>query len=193
MVIDGGAGAPEIDTWWGEPGLSGPEKVYAWNSFAVLAMSAGNPEAPVNAIAPEARARCQLRYVVGTNVGEVLPALRRHLDQNGFKHVVIVEIAEVGRFEATRTDPDHPWARWAAKSVRADDGAKPAIIPSTGGGVPNDIFQIDLGLPTIWVPHSYAGCSQHAPDEHVLMPVMRSAMAVMAGLYWDLGAGGVPS
>ncbi|HRK19336.1 MAG TPA: M20 family metallopeptidase [Hyphomicrobiaceae bacterium] len=192
VVIDGGPGAPEIDTWWGEPHLTGPEKVYAWNSFAVLAMLAGNPDAPVNAIQPEARARCQLRYVVGTKVEEVLPALRRHLDQNGYHHVTIEELPEVARFEATMTPPDSPWAAWAAKSMQATTGKKPAIIPSTGGGVPNDIFQLDLGLPTLWVPHSYAGCSQHAPDEHVLMPVMRSAMAVMAGLYWDLGSGDVP-
>ncbi|MEM8973893.1 MAG: M20 peptidase family dipeptidase, partial [Pseudomonadota bacterium] len=46
--------------------------------------------------------------------------------------------------------------------------------------------------PAIWVPHSYAGCSQHAPDEHILMPVSRNALEIMAGLYWDLGEGGVP-
>ena len=49
-----------------------------------------------------------------------------------------------------------------------------------------------LDLPVIWIPHSYAACSQHAPDEHILMPVARSALAVMAGLYWDIGAGETP-
>lgn len=188
VVIDGGAGAPTVDAWWGEQGLTGPEKVYAWNSFAVLAMTAGNPDAPVNAIAPVARARCQLRYVVGTDVAGIVPALRRHLDQNGYSRIDIVEPEDAGRFEATRTDPDAPWALWAKKSIMDTTGIKPAIIPSAGGGVPNDIFQDILGLPTLWLPHSYAGCQQHAPDEHVLMPVMSSAMAVMAGLYWDLGA-----
>jgi acetylornithine deacetylase/succinyl-diaminopimelate desuccinylase-like protein len=192
VVIDGGDDAPQIQAWWGEPGLSPPEKVYAWNSFAVLAMIAGNPEAPVNAIAPEARARCQLRYVVGTNVADILPALRRHLDQQGLRLVAIEEVADAGRFEATQTAPDHPWALWVRTSFEATSGAKPAIIPSTGGGVPNDVFQDVLGLPTIWVPHSYAGCSQHAPDEHVLLPVVHSALRLMAGLYWDLGEGSTP-
>jgi acetylornithine deacetylase/succinyl-diaminopimelate desuccinylase-like protein len=193
VVIDGGPDAPSIDPWWGEQGLSAPEKVYAWNSFAVLAMTSGNPQAPVNAIAPSARARCQLRYVVGTDVPGVLPALRRHLDQNGYPHVKIEEPEDVGRFAATRTEPDAPWALWAKRSLAETTGANPAVIPSSGGGVPNDIFQDILGLPTLWIPHSYAGCQQHAPDEHVLMPVMTSAMAVMAGLYWDLGAGTAPS
>ena len=44
-----------------------------------------------------------------------------------------------------------------------------------------------LGLPTVWIPHSYAGCSQHAPDEHLLAPVVREALGIMAGLWWDLG------
>ena len=192
VMIDGGEGAPAADPTWGEIGLSGPEKVYAWNSFAVLAMVAGQPDAPVNAIPPFARARCQLRYVVGTKVDEVLPALRRHLDMNNFKSVEIAAAPDTGRFEATRTDPDHPWVQWAAKSLTETTGAAPAIIPSSGGGVPNHVFQSGLGMPTIWVPHSYPGCSQHAPDEHVLLPVARSATQVMAGLYWDLGEPGVP-
>jgi acetylornithine deacetylase/succinyl-diaminopimelate desuccinylase-like protein len=192
VTIDGGPSAPSIDAGWGEPGLTGPEKVYAWNSFAVLAMTAGNPDAPVNAIAPYARARCQLRYVVGTKVDEVLPALRRHLDVQNFKMVEIVAVPEVGKFEATRTDPDHPWAQWAVKSFTETTNAKPAVIPSSGGGVPNHLFQTGLGIPTLWVPHSYPGCSQHAPDEHILLPVAKSALRLMAGLYWDIGAGGTP-
>ena len=62
---DGGPGAPEIDEDWGEPGLSIAEKVHAWNSFEVLAFRTGNPDNPVNAIPPRARATCQIRYTVG--------------------------------------------------------------------------------------------------------------------------------
>jgi len=196
VTIDGGGDGPAIDEWWGEPGLSGPEKVYAWNSFAILAIKSGIPEAPVNAIAPVARARCQLRYVVGTDEDRILTSLREHLDAHGFQRVKIERPAEGGRFHATRTDPDHPWAQWVKASFESTIGRsnapKPAVLPGTGGGVPNDAFQHILGLPTIWVPHSYAGCSQHAPDEHLLMSVSQSAAELMAGLYWDLGSGRTP-
>jgi hypothetical protein len=108
--------------------------------------------------------------------------------------VEVVEAQGVGRFPATRTEPDHPWAVWVRRSFEeTEPHVRPAIIPSTGGGVPNDAFQDILGLPTIWIPHSYAGCSQHAPDEHVLIPVARSALGLMAGLYWDLGSGKTPT
>ena len=67
---------------------------------------------------------------------------------------------------ATRLDPEHPWARWAATSLAKTTNKKPAVLPNVGGSLPNDIFSEGLGLPTIWVPHSYPGCSQHAPNEH---------------------------
>ncbi|MFX8071244.1 hypothetical protein ABTK88_19175, partial [Acinetobacter baumannii] len=54
----------------------------------------------------------------------------------------------------------------------------------------NDVFADILGLPTIWVPHSYPACSQHAPNEHLLGSVAREALQIMAGLFWDLGEEG---
>ena len=60
-------------------------------------------------------------------------------------------------------------------------------MPNFGGSLPNDVFSDLLGLPTIWVPHSYPGCSQHAPDEHILLSVTEEALGIMAGLFWDLG------
>ena len=90
---------------------------------------------------------------------------------------------------ATRLDPDDAWARWAAASLAATTGAAPAILPNLGGTVPNDAFSDVLGLPTIWVPHS-SRLLPARPDEHLLAPVARQAMAIMAGLFWDLGEQG---
>jgi hypothetical protein len=66
------------------------------------------------------------------------------------------------------------------------------VLPNSGGSICNYIFQDYLGLPTIWIPHSYTGCSQHAPNEHILAPVTREALAITAGVYWDLGEPGTP-
>jgi hypothetical protein len=87
---------------------------------------------------------------------------------------------------ATRLDPDHPWVRWAAASVERTTGIRPAILPNLGGSLPNDCFAQVLGLPTIWVPHSYPACSQHAPDEHLLADVAVQGVAIMAGLLSDI-------
>jgi acetylornithine deacetylase/succinyl-diaminopimelate desuccinylase-like protein len=185
-------GDPAIDPDWGEPGLTGAEKVYAWCCFEILAMTAGTPENPINAVPPRAWARGQLRFVDGVDPDRVLPALRRHLDRHGFP---MVQIAK-GRdeiFRATRLDPEHPWARWTAASIARTTGKPPAILPNTGGSLPNDIFSENLGLPTIWVPHSYLGCSQHAPNEHLPLAIAREGLALMTGIYWDLGEPGTPA
>ena len=193
LTIDAGPEAPEIDLDWGEPGMTPAEKVYSWNSFAVLAMTSGNPQAPVNAIAPSAHAVCQLRYVAGTDVDNVLPALRTHLDNHGFRMIDIEQNSvRFGGFAASATPPDHPWALWARGALERSWNAPPAVIPSMGGSICNDLFTDLLGMPALWIPHSYAGCSQHAPDEHVLVPLCRSALRTMAGIYWDLGTGEVP-
>ncbi len=186
LEIEGGADGPEIDVAWGEPGLTPAERVFGWSSFEVLAFVTGNPDKPVNAIPPRASAHCQLRYVVGIDPLDIVPALRRHLDRNGFSEVKLTP-ARDGFFAATRLDPEHPWVKWTAASLERTTGKKPAILPNLGGSLPNDVFAHVLNLPTIWIPHSYAACSQHAPNEHLLAPVAREALRIMAGVFWDIG------
>ncbi|WP_439494030.1 M20 family metallopeptidase [Bosea sp. (in: a-proteobacteria)] len=190
-VIDGGPDGPTIDPGWGEPDLSPAEQVFGWCSFDVLAMKSGVPETPVNAVPPSAWARCALRFVVGIDPTDVVPALRRHLDRHGFKMVDIV-MPGAERFGATRLDPEDDWVRFTIASIARSTNKKPALLPNLGGSLPNDIFAEVLGLKTIWVPHSYPGCSQHAPDEHLPIEIAREALGLMAGLYWDIGSGEAP-
>jgi len=194
VEIDGGECGPQVEEGWGEPGLSPAERVYAANVFNILAFTTGTPGRPVNAIPPKALANCQLRFVAGTDAASVMPALQKHLDARGFESVKVVPppASNDGRFAATQTEPDHPWAQFVAQSLQRSANARPAMLPATGGSICNDVFTDILGMPTIWIPHSYAACSQHAPDEHILMPVTRSAIALMAGLYWDIGEGSAP-
>jgi acetylornithine deacetylase/succinyl-diaminopimelate desuccinylase-like protein len=195
VEIDGGDKGPQVDDWWGEPELKPAERVYAANTFNILAFTTGTPDRPVNAIPPKAVANCQLRFVAGTRADQIIPTLQAHLAAKGHTLVKVVPppAANDGGFAATRTEPDHPWAKFVTGSAQRSSNVKPAIIPSTGGSICNDIFTDDLGMPTIWIPHSYASCSQHWPDEHILMPLSRSAAQLMAGLYWDIGAGnGLP-
>ena len=189
LVIDGGEQGPEVEPDWGDPDLTPAERVFGWCSFEVLAFTTGNPDRPVNAIPPNAKAFCQLRFVVGVRPEDILPAPRRHLDKHGFQKVELKPSREEC-LPATRLDPDHPWVRWAAASVERTTGQKPAVLPNLGGSLPNDVFADTLGLPTVWVPHSYASCSQHAPNEHMLAPVAKEGLRIMTGLFWDLGQPG---
>jgi acetylornithine deacetylase/succinyl-diaminopimelate desuccinylase-like protein len=186
----GGLDDPEIDTDWGEADLTPAERVFAWNGLEVLAFETGNPRSPVNAIPPSARAVMQLRFVVGTDSANALGAVRRHLDAHGFSRVKVAA-ARTEQFAATRLDPADPWVGWTLASIEATTGKVPALLPNLGGSLPNDVFADILGLPTIWIPHSYPGCSQHAPDEHLLGSIAEEGLRIMAGLFWDLGETGM--
>ncbi|MFO1288770.1 MAG: M20 family metallopeptidase [Rubrivivax sp.] len=184
VEFGGDPGDPAIDRDWGEPGLTPTERVIAWNTLEVLAYRTGNPEQPINAIPPSAKATMHMRYVVGTDVSRLREAVREHLAAHGFPDI---EVGEVVTMAATRLDPDNAWVRFAQQSIERTTGAPPVLLPNLGGSLPNDVFADILGLPTVWVPHSYPACSQHAPDEHLLAPVAREALQIMAGMWWDLG------
>ena len=190
-IEPGEPGGPAIDRGWGEPGLSPAERVFGWNALEVLAFRTGNPDHPVNAIPPRASAHLQVRFVAGCDHTTFVPAIRAHLDRCGHSMVgVAAARSEVMR--ATRLDPRHPWVQRVAASIERTTGAAPVILPNLGGSLPNDCFAEVLSLPTVWIPHSYPACSQHAPGEHLLAPVARQGLAIMTGLFHDLGEDAAP-
>jgi acetylornithine deacetylase/succinyl-diaminopimelate desuccinylase-like protein len=191
VAVGTDANAPEIDPLWGEPGLSPSERVFGWNTFEVIAFKTGNPDAPVNAIPSHAHALCQIRYVVGSDNRNFLRHIRAHLDARGYTDVEVVQNGAEAM--ATRLDPDDPWVHWCLESISRTTGRTTRLLPNLGGSLPNDAFAEILGLPTLWVPHSYPGCSQHAPNEHILGSVARDSLRLMAGLFWDLGERGAPA
>jgi len=184
LQFGGDTGDPTVDSDWGEPGLSPAERVIAWNTLEVLACRTGNPDFPVNAIPPSAKATMHMRFVVGTDTTQLRQVVQTHLAAHGFADI---EVSAPMVMAATRLDPDNAWVRFALASIESSTGAPPVLLPNLGGSLPNDVFADILGLPTVWVPHSYPACSQHAPDEHLLVPVVQEALQLMTGLFWDLG------
>jgi acetylornithine deacetylase/succinyl-diaminopimelate desuccinylase-like protein len=180
----GGQDDPPIDADWGEPGLTPIEKLVGWNTLEVLAMESGSPQRPVNAIPPSAVAFCQLRFVVGTPWQDLAGLVRAHLDAAGFP---MVDIEVTAGCAATRLDLRSPWVGWAHRSLERSTGKPAVVLPNLAGSLPNDVFADLLGLPTLWVPHSYPACAQHAPNEHLLADTAREGLQAMGGLYWDLG------
>ena len=183
-------GDPAADPTWGDGSLSPAERLYAWNTLEVLALGAGNPEKPVNAIPGSARATLQLRFVPGTDTANLERAVRQHLDAAGFG---MVDVTVGSSFAASRLDPESPWVSWALASLEETTGRKPVLLPNIGGSLPSFVFADVLGLPTLWVPHSHPGCQQHAPDEHLLKSVAREGLQIAAGLFFDLATAASPA
>lgn len=184
VPVGGAPDDPQLDPDWGEPGLSAIERLVAWNTLEVLAFEAGSPQRPVNAIPSRAVAHCQLRFVVGTDWQGLETLVRAHLAEAGFSGV---EVEVTASSPATRLDLGNPWVDWVSGSMARTTGKPVTVLPNLAGTLPNEVFSEVLGLPTLWVPHSYPACSQHAPNEHLLGSVAREGLQIMAGLYWDLG------
>ena len=176
----------EIDENWGEPKLSANEKLFGWNSFSILALGSGDINIPVNAIQPSAKALCQLRFVVGTDADKIISSLRDHLDRHGFEDIKIITDNAIN-FEATRTNLNNIWLEKVEGILEEFHGDKIHVIPNLAGSLPNNCFTDVLNVPTIWIPHSYKECSQHAPNEHLPIKLLRDALLLMTNLYWYLG------
>ncbi len=167
---------------WGHPGLTTAERLLAWNAFEITTIGAGELARPVNSIPGRAAAHANLRWVDGTDIDAVVPAIEAVFAE----HHLPVTVKLISSGLATRLDPDSSPARAAVASLTRTTGAVPAVLPNLGGTIPNHVFARTLGLPTIWVPHSYPGCQQHAADEHASMSILTEGLSLMAGLFVDL-------
>lgn len=184
ITVAGGPGDPAPDANWSDTGLTAAERLYGWNTLEVLALGSADIDNPVNAIPGRARAVLQLRYVVGTDVSQVERAVAAHLADRGFP---MVKVSTTHLMGASRTAPDSPWVRWAKSTLEQVTDRPVAVLPNIGGSLPNDVFTDILGLPTLWLPHSYPGCLQHAPDEHMLAPIARDGIVLATTLFHALG------
>ncbi|TQI81335.1 acetylornithine deacetylase/succinyl-diaminopimelate desuccinylase-like protein [Serratia fonticola] len=187
LSVGGQAGDPTIDENWGENGLSPSERLYGWNTLEVLAYQTGNPARPVNAIPGSASAICQLRFVVGTDWQNLVKHVQEHLQSRGFSNI---EVEWLHGSPATRLNPQDPLVHWALDILQRASGKKPALLPNLGGSLPNDVFADTLGLPTLWIPHSYPACGQHGVNEHMLKSIAREGLQIMTHLFWELGENG---
>jgi acetylornithine deacetylase/succinyl-diaminopimelate desuccinylase-like protein len=183
VTVGNTPGDPHVDQDWGDTNLTAAERLYGWNALEVLALGAADIKSPINAIPGRARALLQLRYVAGTDVSRAQEMITKHLASRGF-HMVNVEATVQ---PASRTPLDDPWVQWAKGVLNAATDGRVVVLPSIGGTVPNDVFTVTLGMPSLWLPHSYPGCLQHAPDEHMLASIAREGLELATALFYALG------
>ncbi|QHC23540.1 M20 family metallopeptidase [Streptomyces sp. GS7] len=184
VTVAGNPGDPAPDEGWGAPGLTAAERLYGWNTLEVLSLGSADIDHPVNAIPGRARAVLQLRYVAGTDVSRIREIVAEHLAARGYP---MVDVTVRSSFPASRTPLDDPWVDWARTALEQVTGKAVAVLPNIGGSLPNHVFTDILGLPTLWLPHSYPGCLQHAPDEHLLGTIAREGLVLATALFHSLG------
>ena len=187
--IDAGEGAPAIDEDWGETCLTPVERVFGWNSFEVLAFKTGNPDRPVNAIpprrSPTASCASWSAPIRTTSCRRCAATSPKH----GFGDIEVEPARDV-IMNATRLDPEIRGRNSPRPRSRRRPVQKPTSCPISAARCPNEVFTDILRMPTVWVPHSYAACSQHARTSTCWRPVARDGLRLITGMFWDLGQQG---
>jgi len=179
-------GLPEPEAGWGDGEASPAARLLNRNNLEIIAIDFGAMTKPVYAIGPRARALVGISFLPETDPSTFAPAFEAAFREAGLEGVTVRPTGFL--MPASRTAPDHPAVAWALAAMRRWSGKPVDLLPNFGGALPNWIFRDVLDLPTLWIPHSYNGCAQHAPDEHALEPVLNEGLMLMAGLFWEAGS-----
>ncbi len=110
--------------------------------------------------------KMDVRLVPNMTTEEVLPMIRDHLDQHGFKEVR-VNILEAG-YGWCRTSHRSPAAKAILESYR-QMGKEPEIWPTIAGSAPFSMFnQAPLNLPVVLGGLGH-GALPHSPNEYIVI------------------------
>jgi hypothetical protein len=185
IQVGGGPGDPAVDTGWGEPGLTPAERVIGWNTLEVLAYG----RQPGRSRSTPSRRWRGPRCTCASWSAPTWPHLRQHVQQHlaGPRLRHDIRSAEPEVMHATRLDPDNAWVRLALQSLQAAPGKPAVLLPNLGGSAAQRRVRRHPGPAHGVGAAQLPACQQHAPDEHLLLPVAREALQLMAGLFWDLG------
>jgi acetylornithine deacetylase/succinyl-diaminopimelate desuccinylase-like protein len=111
-------------------------------------------------------AKIDVRLVPNMTTLEVLPRIRKHLDQHGFSHIAINEL-ESG-YDWAKTSVNEPASQAVIKAYRGF-GYEPEIWPHLAGSAPFCMFnRAPLNLPFVMGGLGHGGRA-HAPNEYLVV------------------------
>lgn len=160
------------------------ERVLLRPYFNLAGFSAGWAGEGVRPIIPnEARAKVDIRLVGDQSPDDVIDAIRRHMDDNGFGHI---ELTSIVAQPASKTSLDHPLATAVAAAVTEGFGKEPMLVPGLGGTTPEYVFTKLLGMPAFCVPYAPNDESNHAPNESTKVSLFLAGIKTTAALLTKL-------
>jgi len=116
----------------------------------------------------DATAKVDFRLVPDQDPAEIIRLLRRHLDEQGYADVEIVEIEGEGE-RAARTDPDAPIVGAVVETARAMYGKEPLLLPTMPGTGPQFVLCGQFGVPAVGTGVGNAQSNNHAPNENIIV------------------------
>jgi acetylornithine deacetylase/succinyl-diaminopimelate desuccinylase-like protein len=111
-------------------------------------------------------AKVDVRLVPDMTVEEVIPKVRKHLDNHGFKEIKVVELEE--GYGWAKTSVREPAAQAIIKTYR-EFGYEPEVWPHMAGSAPFCMFNREpLNLPFVLGGLGHGG-RVHAPNEYLVV------------------------
>jgi acetylornithine deacetylase/succinyl-diaminopimelate desuccinylase-like protein len=116
----------------------------------------------------EASAKIDFRLVPDQDPKEIVSLLRRHLDQQGFSDVDVVEVEGDGERPA-RTDPSLPIVGVVVDTARELSQLEPIVLPNSPGTGPQYLLSAQFGVPAVSMGVGNSDSNAHAPNENILV------------------------
>ena len=135
----------------------------------------------------EAMAKVDFRIVPDQEPDDLMAKLRRHLAEQGFGDI---EVIQHGGSRAARVSPDDPFVALVAGAGREVYGRPAVIYPTSGGSGPMDPFVRYLGVPIANVGIGYPDGLVHAPNEHIRVDDFVKGVKQTARVLAGMGAPG---
>jgi acetylornithine deacetylase/succinyl-diaminopimelate desuccinylase-like protein len=133
----------------------------------------------------EAMAKVDFRLVPNQSAADLIGKLRRHLADQGFDDI---EVIQHGGYDAARVDPDDPFVQMVAETAWDVYDRPASIHPTSGGSGPMASFVRHLGMPIANVGIGYPDSGAHAPNEHVRIEDFVRGIKQTARVFLRLGA-----
>lgn len=182
--LDGAArsvGATSLDGPSDVPAL---ERLMFMPALTVNGLEAGHSEKSV--IPSEATAYLDVRLVADQQPDAMYQLLKDHLR----KIAPDATLDYTRGYTPSRTPMDTPAARLVIDAVRSGYEAEPALIPCSGGTLPDAVFKLGLGIPVLDVPYAGRDQRNHAPNENMRLDHLhagaRTSAALIVGLAQSL-------
>lgn len=169
--LDGPADVPALERLMFMPALN------------VNGLESGHSEKSV--LPASATAYLDVRLVAGQDPETMFELIRKYL----------ARIAPDATVECTRgympsrTPLETPVARTVIDAVRQGFEAEPAIVPSSGGTLPDAVFGLGLGIPVLDVPYAGRDQRNHAPNENMRLDHIHAGARTSAALFLGLAGG----
>jgi acetylornithine deacetylase/succinyl-diaminopimelate desuccinylase-like protein len=161
----------------GLDGVSAMEALTFETTLNLQGLWAGHTAPTPKTVTPaEANARLDVRIVPDQVPDQVLDAIRRHLDDHGFRDV---EIRLREGEPAWWTAPDHVVVATAAAVSTEVAGLETTLGVSMPGTVPMAQVCAEHRVPCVSLGAGRADCRAHAPDENIRLEDLAAATRMM--------------